>query len=609
MNGRTTYLPSYFLGMLCPKHTAPDTKHSYDHFLDIAKARPSLSTATKSSVVYLLYSRSTKIAVNHENQVTLILHGEIYNSAKENQAESLLEQFITHGIAFTKDINGSFAILLLDERDDTVALITDRINSRKVFCSKYKGNYWLSTSLYRHPTNDVDVDPVGIACYLANGVIHNNRTLFDGIQVLERACVHKLTKDGFHAIRYWSYEFSGASAAPNEADQSAELSDLLVESVKVRLSGLTTAFLSLSGGYDSTGVLGVLGSKLHFPDVQCFSYGLGEPKPSSDEYVARATARHLGFSHRILKSYRGKVVDVIAHNARLGQGLSVFCDEADAWIELANDFSTKETSVLFGGDESFGWTDCTLKSDFDVLDSVSIHDFTKLSWLSGVLPPNSYRTLRDGLREDLLEIVKRCPPTEDYHDSKDFLYLDQRLNNLILTWRECFAGRFVTVRNPWLDNSILDFMMRIPSLLRRGKRLYIKTITSMLPSVFQHKRALTSSCVPDWKREFSSQRLAIESLVASQDSKLDKIVPPELIFHLLEESQFSKRCKFCSAMLRTLAGRLPLGIIIGQRILNHFPNAWRSLRNTLGLDPTILLQRILVARTFLSKTSSLNSGP
>ena len=91
-----------------------------------------------------------------------------------------------------------------------MAAITDRINSRKVFYSKYKGSYWLSTSLYLHPTADVDIDPAGIACYLANGVVHNNRTLFDGIRILERACVHKLTVDGFHGTRYWSYEFTNS---------------------------------------------------------------------------------------------------------------------------------------------------------------------------------------------------------------------------------------------------------------------------------------------------------------------------------------------------------------------------------------------------------------
>ena len=142
MDIKGSYVPSHFLAMFCPKEgTNGDNRHFHDDFLNIAKTQPDISLNTENFIVYLIHSPSTHIAVDHENRVTLILHGEIYNTG-DGQAEFLLKQFIERGIGFSKNINGSFAVLLIDDRNDAVTLITDRISSRKVFYSKYKDCYW-----------------------------------------------------------------------------------------------------------------------------------------------------------------------------------------------------------------------------------------------------------------------------------------------------------------------------------------------------------------------------------------------------------------------------------------------------------------------------------
>ena len=597
MNKENGYSASYFLAMCCLKQSTSVKNHSLDNFFSVAKVEPDISIATRSFIVHLISSPSTQIAVDRKNDVMLLLHGEIY-STKDNQAEFLLKQFINRGIDFSRDINGSFVVLLIDKRNDTVAVVTDRINTRKVFCSRYKEGIWLSTSLYLHPTADVDLDPIGIACYLANGVVHNNRTLFDGVQTLERAHVHILTQDGFHATRYWSYEFTNSDPEINEKELRAELSELLVESVRIRLQDNPKVFLSLSGGYDSTGVLGILGSKLKVRDVDCFTCALGEPKPNSDEYISMKMAEHLGYNHKIVESYKGNFLDVLYHNARLGHGLANFCDEVDAWIEMASDFFLTTPSVLFVGDECFGWTDCELNCIMDILNSVAIYDFNRLSWLQNMLPKGTYDVLFNGLKEDMLQILKRCPTTRDRHDSRDFLYLDQRLNNVILPWREFFAGQFVVVRNPFLDNSILDFMKKIPSYLRRGKRLYKATISEMFPDLFQIERAATASYVPDWEEELNSERSAIEALISSQDSKLDRIIPPEVILRLLGGSRTGGDNRFSLKKLsRKLARRLLKETFMAEKILSRFHNTSKK-----QIGHTTFLKRILVIRLFLSKT-------
>lgn len=604
MDIKGSYVPSHFLAMFCPKEgTNGDNRHFHDDFLNIAKTQPDISLNTENFIVYLIHSPSTHIAVDHENRVTLILHGEIYNTG-DGQAEFLLKQFIERGIGFSKNINGSFAVLLIDDRNDAVTLITDRISSRKVFYSKYKDCYWLSTSLNLHPTDDVNLDPIGVAHYLASGAIHNNRTLFDGIRVLERACIHKLREDGFHGITYWSYEFTNSYSNMPEDKLQNELSELLVESVRLRLYDNPKVFLSLSGGYDSTGILGILGSKLKIPDVYCFSYGLGRTKRGNDEHVAREMATSIGFKHRIVRSYKGNLVDMINLRTRLGGGMvAASHDEVAAYLEMSSLFSAKLPSVLFVAEHCFGYVDWELDSNLDALKCVRVYDFSVLSWLRDVLPERVYNELRDGLNEDIAQIVRRWPSNTDYHDSKDFFFLDQRLCNSLLPWREFFIGQFVTIRNPFLDNSMLDFMMKIPSSLRRGKRLYIETVKGMFPDLFRIRRASRCSYLLNWKEELKSHLYSLRESTLSQDSKLDRIIEPELILRLLARNErniiFSPKALMNNVAIRLLRESFLRDTFIEKKVSSQY------LRLPVrSVNLSTFLKRVLLVRSAVTERNS-----
>lgn len=329
MNERTGFNRSAFLAMFCPMKNAYEGKAFYNEFIGIAGGEPEISITTNNFITYVALSSSTKFATDQQRRVTLVLHGEIYGSTREDQAQFLLEQFLKDGINFAKDINGLFAILLFDEQDDTVALITDRLGSRKVFYREYKGCYWLSTSLYHYPTADLGVDMIGVASALANGAVHSNRTLFEGVRSLERACIHRLTETGLHTMQYWFYEFTKSYTDVDEKKLRSELSELLVESVRTRLYDRPRIFLSLSAGYDSSGILAILGSRLKIPNVDCLSHTFGVPVKNSDAYIAAQMAKLYGFNHQMLESHKGDLLYTIKHNAAMGEGLGIFCDELD----------------------------------------------------------------------------------------------------------------------------------------------------------------------------------------------------------------------------------------------------------------------------------------
>jgi asparagine synthetase B (glutamine-hydrolysing) len=201
--------------------------------------------------------------------VTVVLHGEVYNSAG-NQAAWLAQQFAEHGFGWTDQIHGSFALVAIDRARDRVAVITDRLNSRRIFATHTKGGVCISDALAAHSRNSTELDPGGVAWYVANRVVGNSRTLLSGTSVLRRACIHQLGTRGLEAIPYWSYGFGSAPTKRARKQLMEELQTRLIRAVQRRLYDDPDVYLSLSAGYDATGLLGILAYSLRTAGVRCF---------------------------------------------------------------------------------------------------------------------------------------------------------------------------------------------------------------------------------------------------------------------------------------------------------------------------------------------------
>jgi len=590
-----TYIPSSFIASLTPKKLDSDDQGlSHTTFHEVAQGDPDLSLETNRFSVHISKSSSTQIASSHDGQITLLLHGEIYAGGGNNPANYLLERYLDKGLEFAKDVNGSFAILLVDKRTDQIILITDRLNSREVFSSKYKGGHWLSTALtyHLHPVDGLKLDPVGIAFYLTNRKIPNDRTLFASAQALKRACVHTLTEDGFQANRYWSYDLNESRVGVDEKTLQADLSDLLIEGVRKRLADNPKVFLALSAGYDSMSILGLL-HKLQVPDVECFSYANGDPQRNSDPYIAREMAHQLGYNHTVVPGYQDDLPQMLNSNAELGQGLAPFVYEVDAWKELSDWFSSTQLGALFVGEIEGNFRKEPLNSDLDVLRR-EFRDITGMPWLSKVLPQWEYTLFEQAMSQGDSEILGRCPPTYDFFRKRNYIRFDQHKRKL-LAWRENFAAPFINVRSPFLDNDILEFLMTVPISLKLNKQLSRSTVTKMFPDLFKFRRAATSGFSSYvWERAaLSVHHPEIEDFVSTQDSPLDEFIPPDVILGLLKEQRAS--------IIRTNRGLKDIVRSSRLKVLNSPIAEWgiRKLPGTRGSQLRIRQATFLVSALHL----------
>jgi asparagine synthase (glutamine-hydrolysing) len=588
-----------FLAMICVKDDLPSWGgHRDELWGSVAGIEPLLSFETASFSGYLAAPDPRIVVSDGDRGVVLVLYGEVYGSPAGDCPPLLLKQYLRGGLEELRDVNGSCAILLIDQMHDIVALITDRLNTRKVFYSSNNGGHWLSNSMLLHPLGDIALDVSGVASYLASGAVHNNRTLFQGVRVMDRACVHILHRGGFHPTQYWTYEFTGEHAAVAEDELRNGFENMLVEGVERRLCDYPRVFLSLSGGYDSSAILGILAGKLEYQEVKCFSYSLGEPAPGSDCLAAREMARLVGYPHESLVSYQGDLPGAIRQNARHGQGLAFFCDEIDVWMELGERVRDLQgTEVLFVGDTClYAWGEPSARSYREALLINRVNDFDALSWLSDHIHASAYAALSGGLQEDIDDMVGRLHPGDTPLYATSFFYLDQRLSHVILPWREYFCGQSMAVRNPFLDNAVLDFMKGFPFEVWERKRLFKETVTGMFPGLFQIERAAFGAYVPDWTREFVRWQRVIESIIRSEDSALDELVPPEAIVRILSLLCEDRAPSKGDRMRGYLSRRMP--------ILSQAASRLRASRGTRPRREIVsagdLLKRLLVLRSFIS---------
>jgi asparagine synthase (glutamine-hydrolysing) len=528
---------------------------------------------------------------SEDKQVVALLHGQIYDQAASDSGTALIKEYRKLGPDFIHSVNGSFALLIADQEQDQIWLFTDRVNSRKVFFSHLNGKVVLSSQISDQPLKAASLDKTAVGCYLANGSMLNNHTPYQEIRTLERASIHRIEAQKISSQRYWNYEFNQAYAHITEEKLQSDFGDVLVSVIRKRTGD--DNLISLSSGYDSTVILGVMGSILKPQNVSTFSYYHGKIQTGSDEAIAAKMAAVYGYPHTMVPSFVGNLPMTLQLNAGMGQGISNYCDEVDAWIKLSEHYPPPRPP-LFVGDECFGGIRAAeIPSEREVLKYASIYSFETKAWLKKFIGNDLYQQFCKQTSEEIQKRLANTPSFVDLRDKKDYLFLDHRINSRVMPWRENFAGSFFDVQNPFLDNEILDFMMAVPRDLRKGKRLFRNTAEWMFPDLFQLQRARSASVASYWPVELKLQQQQLEKyLFSSGKSRLDPLISPETI----------------QKVIRYVIARIPADP--NQNLHRTWIKGARKLlgEKNKGLFPTSneavqSLKRILLLRQFLIETN------
>jgi len=313
-----------------------------------------------------------------DGRYRIVHNGEVYNFRElrreleplgfafrtECDTEVILAAFAAWGPACVRRFRGMFAFALLDCRPPQggplLYLVRDRLGIKPLVYSRKGAAVWFASELRGLIAADAagrSVDGGAVLDYLSAGSVVQPRTILQDARMLPPGHWMEIRRDHDRLVRYWDLHEATASLRPElrditDSEAEERLRSLLEEATRYHLITDVPLGAFLSGGVDSTAVVGLMGQVAGQP-VSTFSLGFESRHGDRDERLyARLAAGQLG------ARYREVVVPDGDAAAIFDQVLSAMdqpsSDGFNTWI--ISRAARREVTVAFsglGGDELF----------------------------------------------------------------------------------------------------------------------------------------------------------------------------------------------------------------------------------------------------------------
>jgi asparagine synthase (glutamine-hydrolysing) len=284
------------------RHRGPDDEGYYQD------ARASLGMRRLSIID--LFTGHQPIS-NENGDIWVIYNGEIYNFQPvradlearghrfktQTDTEIIVHAYEEYGDDCVKHFNGMFAIALWDARRCRLLLARDHMGikplyywagpDRLVFGSELK-------ALTAHPDVPRRVNLSAIDLFLSLEYIPSPLTIYEDVFKLPPGHLLVLENGRTKLSSFWDVPLE--PVGQNEEECAEILAGLLKDAVRMRLISDVPLGAFLSGGIDSSGVVGYM-SQLSSTPVETFSIGFQDATYNELPY-AEAVARHFGTHHR-----------------------------------------------------------------------------------------------------------------------------------------------------------------------------------------------------------------------------------------------------------------------------------------------------------------------
>lgn len=306
-----------------------------------------------------------------DGRYTIVFNGELYNFAElrsellalghhftsTGDTEVLLTAYAVWGEGCLERFNGMFAFAIHDRGTSSVRpslfFARDRAGEKPFYFSHSRREFGFASEL-KALAHGRSINLQALNHYLALGYVPADLCLFEGVHKLPPAhCARlDLSTRELTTRRYWALPHNRPSTPADGEALADEAGALIEDSVRLRLVADVPVGVLLSGGLDSSLVVGAA-ARVSSSPVETFTIAL-PGSPLDEAHHAQRVATHFGTRHHVLP-----LADASLH---LLDGLAPFIDEpiADssilpAWLVFG--LARKQVTVALGGDggdELFG---------------------------------------------------------------------------------------------------------------------------------------------------------------------------------------------------------------------------------------------------------------
>lgn len=309
---------------------------------------------------------------NEDGTVWVVFNGEIYNFPElRSRLETLGHRFkstsdtevIVHayeqwGERAVEELRGMFAFALWDQRQELLLLARDRVGIKPLYYTN-TGNALLfgseMKSLLVDPTVTRRIHPPAIDRFLTFHYLPGQETLVEGIYKLQPGHLLTASKGQIRTSQYWDLRFEPSERWRTLEDAAEALGDLLRQTVKAHMISDVPVGVLLSGGVDSTAILGHAATQTA-SRLRTFTVGFGDGQVADERPYARKAANRYGTEHHEItvtpEDFRDFLPKFVWHMEE------PVCEPPAIALyflsRLARDSSTKVLLSGEGGDEAFG---------------------------------------------------------------------------------------------------------------------------------------------------------------------------------------------------------------------------------------------------------------
>jgi asparagine synthase (glutamine-hydrolysing) len=489
---------------------------------------------------------------NEDGSIQIVYNGEIYNFKElrdilekhghdffsGTDTEVIVHAYEQWGVECVKKFRGMFAFAIWDSDNKQLFLARDRIGIKPLFYYFNSEKFMFASeikAILLNPAVKREVHHKSLYYFMGYEYVPTPFTLFNNIKKLPPAHTLLFKNNKIKLTRYWDLYFS--KDKNNETARSDQIYNLLQESVRSRLISDVPLGAFLSGGIDSSAIVGLMSQMLDEP-VKTFTVGY-EDESYSELGYARQVADHFGTDHKEIIVDPGSVEYFEEAVWYLDEPMTdpsliptyLFCREAkkDVTVCLSGE----------GGDEAFMGYDRFVASKMDryyrIIPEILRKNF--ISKIVGMLPPqpqkkgainvvkrfiegsdlplegrhmrwqyfsnkNDERSLYKGPLRNMTENInpfgginkyyltcnlKDRAAREQYMEMKSFL-----VDNVLVKVDRMSMANSLEVRVPYLDHKFLELCATIPGSMKlKGlttKYIFKKSMLKLLPKNIVHRK-------------------------------------------------------------------------------------------------------------------------
>jgi asparagine synthase (glutamine-hydrolysing) len=239
---------------------------------------------------------------NEDGSVWISFNGEIYNFQDlKTELEAAGHVFGTHsdtetivhaweewGEKTASKLRGMFALAVWDERQKVLYLARDRLGKKPLYYCAHENRLIFASeikAILGAPGVPREVDEQALSDYLSLGYIPAPKSVFKQIRKLPQAHYAVVTRDDVRIEPYWDLECRPVRDETPEAF-GEEIVATLREAVKLRMISEVPLGAFLSGGIDSSAVVGLM-SQVSSTPVKTSSISFSVAQYDESSYARR----------------------------------------------------------------------------------------------------------------------------------------------------------------------------------------------------------------------------------------------------------------------------------------------------------------------------------